>query len=112
HVQLPGRRIQHLLALSGGERALTAIALLFAMLQVNPSPFYVLDEIDAALDEANLTRFRRLLEEAAQTAQFIVITHRATTMEAAGVLYGVTAAQPGVSTLVSIDLQQAAATTA
>ena len=112
HVQLPGRRTQHLLALSGGERALTAIALLFAMLQVNPSPFYVLDEIDAALDEANLGRFRQLLEEAAQTAQVIVITHRATTMEAAGVLYGVTAAHPGVSTLVSVDLQQAAATTA
>jgi len=112
HVQLPGRRIQHLLALSGGERALTATALLFAMLQVNPSPFYVLDEIDAALDEANLVRFRRLLEDAAQTAQFIVVTHRATTMEAAGVLYGVTAAHPGVSTLVSLDLQQAAATTA
>ncbi len=109
HVQLPGRRIQHLLALSGGERALTAIALLFAMLRVNPSPFYVLDEIDAALDEANLSRFRRLLEDAARTAQFIVITHRATTMEAATVLYGVTAAQPGVSTLVSLDLKQAQA---
>ncbi|MFS8542986.1 MAG: chromosome segregation protein SMC [Limnochordales bacterium] len=112
HVQLPGRRTQHLLALSGGERALTAIALLFAMLQVNPSPFYVLDEIDAALDEANLTRFQRMLKEAAETAQFIVVTHRATTMEAAGILYGVTAAHPGVSTLVSVDLEQAAATTA
>jgi len=112
HVQLPGRRTQHLLALSGGERALTATALLFAMLRINPSPFYVLDEVDAALDEANLGRFQRLLLDAAQHAQFIVITHRATTMEAASVLYGVTAAHPGVSTLVSLDLQKARATTA
>ncbi|MBO8141889.1 MAG: chromosome segregation protein SMC [Firmicutes bacterium] len=112
HVKLPGKRSQNLLALSGGERALVAIALLFAMLDVQPSPFYVLDEIDAALDEANLVRFQALLRQAAETAQFIVITHRATTMEAAGVLYGVTAAQPGVSTLISLDLARALATTA
>lgn len=112
HVQMPGKRPQNLLALSGGERALTAIALLFAILRVQPSPFYLLDEIDSALDEANLGRFQRLLREAAQDAQFIVITHRATTMEVADTLYGVTAAEPGVSTLISLDLQAAVATIA
>lgn len=110
HVQMPGKRSQNLLALSGGERALTAIALLFALLKVQPSPFYVLDEIDSALDEANLGRFQTLLREAAQDAQFIVITHRATTMETADTLYGVTAAEAGVSTVVSLSLQEAVAT--
>src|SRR5690606_1003420 len=110
HVQLPGKRPQHLLALSGGERALTAIALLFALLKVQPSPFYVLDEIDSALDEANLARFQTLLREAAQEAQFIVVTHRATTMETADALYGVTSAEPGVSTVVSLSLQEALST--
>ena len=112
HVQMPGKRSQHLLALSGGERALTAIALIFALLRVQPSPFYVLDEIDSALDEANLGRFQAMLREAAQDAQFIVITHRATTMEVADTLYGVTAAHPGVSSVVSLNLQEAIATTA
>lgn len=112
HVQMPGKRPQNLLALSGGERALTAIALLFAILRVQPSPFYLLDEIDSALDEANLGRFQVLLREAARDAQFIVITHRATTMEVADTLYGVTAAEPGVSTLISLDLQAAIATIA
>lgn len=112
HVQMPGKRQQNLLALSGGERALTAIALLFAILKVQPSPFYLLDEIDSALDEANLVRFQALLREASQDAQFIVITHRATTMEVADTLYGVTAAEPGVSTVISLDLQAAMATIA
>lgn len=109
HVQLPGKRSRHLLALSGGERALTAIALMFALLKVHPSPFYVLDEVDSALDEANLGRFQALLREAAQDSQFIVITHRATTMEVADTLYGVTSAQAGVSTVVSLNLQEAVA---
>lgn len=112
HVQMPGKRMQNLLALSGGERALTAIALLFAILQVRPSPFYLLDEIDSALDEANLERFQQMLREAARDAQFIVITHRATTMEVADTLYGVTASEPGVSTVISLDLQTAMASIA
>lgn len=112
HVQMPGKRSQHLLALSGGERSLTAIALMFALLRVQPSPFYVLDEIDAALDEANLGRFQAMLREASKDAQFVVITHRATTMEVADTLYGVTAAHAGVSTVVSLNLQEAIATTA
>ncbi len=110
HVQMPGKRQQNLQALSGGERALTAIALMFSLLKVQPSPFYVLDEVDSALDEANLGRFQTMLREAAQDAQFIVITHRATTMETADRLYGVTAAQAGVSTIVSLNLQEAVAT--
>jgi len=110
HVQMPGKRPRHLLALSGGERALTAIALMFALLKVQPSPFYVLDEVDSALDEANLGRFQAMLRRAAKDAQFIVITHRATTMEVADTLYGVTAAQAGVSTVVSLNLQEAVAT--
>lgn len=106
-VQPPGKRLQNLLALSGGEKALAAIALLFALLEVKPSPFCVLDEIDAALDEHNLGRFGALLTEYAQNTQFIVITHRQPTMEVADSLFGVTMAESGVSTLVSLKLEEA-----
>jgi len=95
------------MALSGGEKALAAIALLFALLEVKPSPLCVLDEIDAALDEHNLERFRALLADYAQKTQFIVITHRQVTMEGADSLFGVTMEESGVSTLVSLRLSGA-----
>lgn len=105
--QPPGKKNQSLLSLSSGERTMTAVALLFAMMRVRPAPFCVMDEVDAALDEANLARFVSLVQEFAATMQFIVITHRRQTMEAAGVLYGVTMEEPGTSRLVSVRLSEA-----
>ena len=105
--QPPGKKTQNLSLLSGGERALTAIALLMAMLQVRPSPFCVLDEIESNLDEANVNRFADLLRDFARETQFIVISHRKGTMEAAHVLYGVTMEETGVSRLVSVKLEDA-----
>lgn len=104
-VQPPGKKTQNLSLLSGGERALTAIALLMAMLKVRPSPFCVLDEIESNLDEANVQRFADLLSDFAKETQFIVISHRKGTMEAAHVLYGVTMEETGVSRLVSVKLE-------
>jgi chromosome segregation protein len=103
--QPPGKRLQSLSLLSGGERALTALSLLFAIIQVKPIPFCILDEAEAALDEANVTRFGRYLHEFASDTQFIVITHRKGTMEEADSLYGVTMREKGVSRLVSVHLQ-------
>lgn len=100
----PGKKLQNLLLLSGGERALTAIALLFAIRRVKPTPFWVLDEIDAALDESNLERFTELMMEFSQDTQFLVVTHRPTTMEAAHTLYGVTMGDEGVSQIISVEL--------
>jgi len=100
----PGKRAQRLALLSGGERALTAVALLFALLQVSPTPFCVLDEVDAMLDEANVGRFRTLLQELAQQTQFIVITHNRVTTEAAHTIYGVSMGADGVSQVVSLEL--------
>lgn len=102
--QPPGKKLQSLELLSGGERAMTAIALLFAFLKVRPSPFVVLDEVEAALDEANVERFGRFLAEFAREIQFIVITHQRGTMEVADALYGVTMEGTGVSRLVSVRL--------
>lgn len=106
-VRVPGKKAQNLLALSGGERALVAIALLFAMMKVNPSPFCVLDEIDAALDDANTERFTDVLQELAEESQFIIITHNARTMEACDRLHGITMEQPGISRLISVRLEDA-----
>ncbi|MEN6302139.1 MAG: chromosome segregation protein SMC [Armatimonadia bacterium] len=103
----PGKRQQNLLLLSGGERALTALALLFALLQVKPSPFCVMDEIDAALDAANTDRFADLVREFAQRSQFILITHNPRTMERANTLHGITMQEPGVSKLISVELEEA-----
>ncbi|API93858.1 MULTISPECIES: chromosome segregation protein SMC [unclassified Virgibacillus] len=103
--QPPGKKLQHLGLLSGGERALTAIALLFAILRVRPVPFCVLDEVEAALDEANVARFAKYVKLFSEKTQFIVITHRKGTMEEADVLYGVTMQESGVSRLVSVRLE-------
>ena len=105
----PGKKPQALAMLSGGERALTAVALLFAMLEVRPVPFCVLDEVDAALDEANVGRFAESLRELAEQTQFIVITHNRGTIEAADALYGVTAADDSVSRVISLRLDEARA---
>lgn len=103
--QPPGKKLQSLSLLSGGERALTAIALLFSIIEVCPVPFCVLDEVEAALDEANVARFGRYLRECQNDTQFIVVTHRKGTMEAANVLYGVTMQESGVSKTVSVRLE-------
>lgn len=106
--QPPGKKLQHLGLLSGGERALTAIALLFAILRVRPVPFCILDEVEAALDEANVVRFAKYVKLHSKDTQFIVITHRKGTMEEADVLYGVTMQESGVSRLVSVKLEETA----
>ena len=102
--QPPGKKLQNMLQLSGGEKALTAVAVLFAIQNLKPSPFCILDEIEAALDDANITRFADYLHKLSNDVQFIVITHRRGTMEAADRLYGITMQEKGVSTLISVDL--------
>lgn len=102
--QPPGKKLQNMLQLSGGEKALTAIAVLFAIQNLKPSPFCILDEIEAALDDANIDRFAEYLHKLSADVQFIVITHRRGTMEAADRLYGITMQEKGVSTLISVDL--------
>ncbi len=102
--QPPGKKLQNMMQLSGGEKALTAIALLFAIQNLKPSPFCLLDEIEAALDENNVTRFAKYLHKLTKNTQFIVITHRRGTMEKADQLYGITMQEKGVSALVSVDL--------
>jgi chromosome segregation protein len=109
NVTIPGKHHRSLLALSGGERALTAAAFLFALLRVKPSPFVVLDEIDAPLDDSNIDRYRDLLKEFSRKSQFIIITHNKGTMEAADTIYGVTMETPGVSKLLSMRLTDAQA---
>jgi chromosome segregation protein len=105
----PGKKAQALAMLSGGERALTAVALLFAMLEVRPVPFCVLDEVDAALDEANIGRFTDALRSLTDTTQFIVITHNRGTIEAADALYGITVGEDSASRVISLRVDEASA---
>jgi chromosome segregation protein len=105
--QPPGKKLTRLSLLSGGERALTAITLLFAILRVRPVPFSILDEVEASLDDANVERFGEFLQNYSSSTQFIVITHRRGTMVAADVLYGVTMQESGVSTMVAVTLDEA-----
>jgi chromosome segregation protein len=105
----PGKKNATIHLLSGGEKALTALALVFAIFQLNPAPFCLLDEVDAPLDDANVARFCRLVEEMAQQVQFIYITHNKIAMSMAQQLMGVTMHEPGVSRLVSVNVEQAAA---
>ncbi|MCI0567363.1 MAG: chromosome segregation protein SMC [Acidobacteria bacterium] len=100
----PGKRLQNISLLSGGEKAMTAVALLFALFRYRPSPFCVLDEVDAPLDEANVGRFTRMLRELTPETQFILITHNRRSMEAADLLYGITMEEPGISSVVSMRL--------
>ena len=102
--QPPGKKLQNMMQLSGGEKSLTAIALLFAIQNLKPSPFCLLDEIEAALDDSNVDRFAQYLHKLTKNTQFIVITHRRGTMNAADRLYGITMQEKGVSTLVSVNL--------
>ncbi len=104
HVQPPGKKLQLLTLLSGGERALTAIALLFAMLRLKPTPFCILDEIEAALDEANISHFTDYVRGYAQKTQFVIITHRKSTMECCDTLYGVTMQEKGVSKMIHVRM--------
>ena len=104
--RLPGRREQGLALLSGGERSLTAIALVFALLKVSPTPVCVMDEVDAMLDEANVGRFRDLLVDLSEDTQFIVITHNRNTVQAADVIYGITMGRDSASQVISLRLDQ------
>ena len=104
--QPPGKSLKNLSLLSGGEMAFTAIALLFAILKVRPSPFCMLDEIEAALDEVNVSRYARYLKNLSDHTQFIAITHRRGTMEEADIMYGVTMQEKGVSKLLELDISQ------
>ena len=105
HVQPPGKKLQNMSLLSGGEKAFTAIALLFAILKINPSPFCVLDEIEAALDDVNVYRYADYLKKFINNTQFLVITHRKGTMEAADTVYGITMEENGISKLLSMKLK-------
>ena len=105
HVQPPGKKLQNMTLLSGGEKAFTAIALLFAILKINPSPFCVLDEIEAALDDVNVYRYADYLKKFTKDTQFLVITHRKGTMEAADTVYGITMEENGISKLLSMKLK-------
>jgi chromosome segregation protein len=107
--RLPGRREQGLAMLSGGERSLTATALIFALLKVSPTPFCVLDEVDAMLDEANIGRFSEMLRELSEETQFILITHNRLTVQAAEVVYGVSMGLDSASKVIGLQLDEAAA---
>ncbi len=105
----PGKRVARIHLMSGGEKALTAVAFVFSIFNLNPAPFCLLDEVDAPLDDANVGRFTEMVKEMSDTVQFIVVTHNKVTMEAAHQMLGVTMREPGVSRLVSVDLDKAVA---
>ena len=103
-VQLPGKKLSHMGLLSGGEKALVAMAFIFAIYMIKPSPFCLLDEVDAPLDEANIDRFNNLLNEIKRASQIIMVTHSRKTMEIVDRLYGITMEKSGVSKIVSVDI--------
>ncbi len=105
--RLPGRREQGLAMLSGGERSLTACALIFSLMKVSPTPFCVLDEVDAMLDDVNVIRFREMLKELCEETQFVVITHNRETVQAAEVIFGVTMGADSASQVISLKLDEA-----
>jgi chromosome segregation protein len=104
--QPPGKKLSNIELMSGGEKALTAVSLIFAIFQIKPSPFCILDEVDAPLDEANVARYNEMVRSMTDRSQFILITHSKRTMQLADVLYGVTMAEPGVSKIVSVKLSE------
>ncbi len=108
-VQPAGKRNSNIHALSGGEKALTAITLIFALFQLNPAPFCILDEVDAPLDDQTVGRFCELVKEISEQVQFIVVTHNKLAMEMAGQLMGITMHEPGVSRTVAVDIEEAIA---
>jgi chromosome segregation protein len=103
-IQIPGKKAQNISLLSGGEKSLAAIALIFAIILYRPTPFLILDEVDAALDDANILLFNRLIKDISNGSQIVMITHNKQTMEAASHLFGVTMQNDGISTIVSVNL--------
>jgi chromosome segregation protein len=105
-VQLPGKKIRHLESMSGGEKTMTAVAVLFALFLIKPAPFCLLDEVDAPLDETNIGRFHNLLEKLSEHSQILMVTHNRRTMEIVNMLYGVTMEQKGISKILAVSLSQ------
>jgi chromosome segregation protein len=105
HVRPPGKKLDNMALLSGGEKALVAVSLIFSLFLINPTPFCILDEVDAPLDDANIGRFSQMIREMSERLQFLVVTHNKRTMEAADILYGVTMQEPGVSKLMSVAMR-------